>query len=263
MALVHLERRDDVAVITLDRPEARNAVNGPLARALGAAVVEVEADPVLRVAVLTGRVTEPRPVFCAGHDLRTIDDEVSGGDRAATERGGFAGFVTYPRTKPVVAAVDGLATSGGLELVLACDLVVATRRASFALAEVRWNLVAGAGGLFRLAWAVGRATAMDMLLTGEAITAERAHQLGLVGTLVEGGQPEVVEAAVARARLVAAAGPAAVRASRRVCDRAFSLPEDALWQENQRALDDVLGSDDLVEGLQAFADRRTPTFTGR
>ncbi|WP_300400443.1 enoyl-CoA hydratase-related protein [Nocardioides sp.] len=260
MSSVAVEKHGHVAVVRLNRPEARNAFDGPLARALGAAVDQVEEDPQLRVAVLTAAVTEPRPVFCAGHDLRTIEDEFGGGDQAATERGGFAGFVTYPRTKPWVAAVDGLATSGGLEIVLACDLVVATRRSSFALAEVRWGLVAGAGGLFRLPQAVGRAAAMDMLLTGEPIGASRAHQLGLVGTLVDG---DALATALDRARRVAAAGPLAVRASRRVCDRSFSLGEEQLWHESDRALAEIMGSDDLAVGLAGFATRTTPTFAGR
>jgi len=259
MSIVELERRGRVAVITLNRPEVRNAFDGPMARALGAAVDEVEADPEIRAAVLTATVTEPRPVFCAGHDLRTIEDEIAGEETAATERGGFAGFVTYPRTKPVVAAVDGLATSGGLEIVLACDLVVASPRSSFALAEARWNLIAGAGGLFRLPWAVGRATAMDMLLTGEPIDAARAHTLGLVGTLAE----DPLRAALARADVIAANGPQAVAASRRVCDMAFSVPEEELWRANDDAFAAIAHSDDLAVGLAAFSSRTTPEFTGR
>ncbi|WP_181779047.1 enoyl-CoA hydratase-related protein [Pseudonocardia pini] len=260
MPIVELERRGNVAVVTLNRPETRNAFDGPMARALGAAVDEVESDPGVRVAVLTATVTEPRPVFCAGHDLRTIEDEFAGGDPAGTEHGGFAGFVTYPRTKPVVAAVDGLATSGGLEIVLACDLVVATRRASFALAEVRWNLVAGAGGLFRLPRAVGRATAMDMLLTGEAIDAERAYQLGLVSSLVDG---DALGAALDRAERIAAAGPVAVSQSRRVADLACALGERELWAENARAIEAVSGTEDLAAGLAAFTTRSIPRFSGR
>jgi enoyl-CoA hydratase len=259
MSIVKLERRGHVAVITLNRPDVRNAFDGPMARALGAAVDEVEADADIRVSVLTATVTEPRPVFCAGHDLRTIEDEFSGGDTAATEHGGFAGFVTHPRTKPVVAAVDGLATSGGLEIVLACDLVVASPRSSFALAEARWNLIAGAGGLFRLPWAVGRATAMDMLLTGEPIDAARAHALGLVGTMAD----DPLKAALARAEVIAANGPQAVTASRRVCDLAFSLPESELWKANDAALATIAHSDDLAVGLAAFSSRTTPTFSGR
>ncbi|MDQ6522959.1 enoyl-CoA hydratase-related protein [Nocardioides sp. LHD-245] len=260
MSIVELERHGAVAVVTLNRPEVRNAFDGPMARALGAAIDEVEADPGLRAAVLTATITEPRPVFCAGHDLRTIEDEFAGGDQAMTERGGFAGFVTYRRTKPVVAAVDGLATSGGLEIVLACDLVVASRRSSFALAEVRWNLVAGAGGLFRLPWAVGRAAAMDMLLTGDAIDAERAHQLGLVSALVD---TDPTAAALARAERIAGNGPLAVSASMRVCDRAFSDSEAELWAANDAALESIAGSEDLEAGLAAFAGRSTPTFLGR
>lgn len=259
MSLVLLERRGPVAVITLNRPEIRNAFDGPMARALGAAVDEVEADPDLLVSVLAATVTEPRPVFCAGHDLRTIEDEFAGGEQAATERGGFAGITTYARTKPVVAAVDGLATSGGLEIVLSCDLVVATRRSSFALAEVRWNLVAGAGGLFRLPWAVGRATAMDMLLTGEALDAERAHQLGLVGTLVD---TDVVAAAVAKAERIATNGPRAVSESRRVADLAFGASNDDLWAASERAIEVIGVAEDLRAGVAAWSGRGTPAAAG-
>lgn len=259
MAIVEIEIHDRIAVITLNRPSVRNAFDGPMARALGEAIDTVENDPGVQVSVLAAAITEPRPVFCAGHDLTKIEEEFNGGDGAVTERGGFAGFVSYPRTKPIIAAVDGLATSGGMEVVLACDMVVATRRSSFALAEVRWNLVAAAGGLFRLAWAVGRPAAMDMLLTGEPIDAERAYQLGLVGTLVDA---DATAAALGRAELIAANGPTAVRATLRVCSRAFSLPEDQLWAESLRAHEEIVESDDLKKGLEAFQTRRAPTFDG-
>jgi enoyl-CoA hydratase len=203
-------RRDGIAVITLNRPEVRNAFDADMAQALGSAIDELEGDPDLRVGILRATITEPRPVFCAGHDLRTIEIERSGGPRAETDRGGFAGIVTYPRAKPLIAAIDGLATAGGLEIVLACDLVVATRRSSFALAEVRWSLFAGAGGLFRLPWALGRATAMDLILTGDELPAQRAYELGLVGTLVD---DDADAAAMERARRIAANGALAVTVS--------------------------------------------------
>ncbi|GAA1545224.1 enoyl-CoA hydratase/isomerase family protein [Nocardioides humi] len=257
MENVTYEQLGQVAVITLNRPEKRNAIDARMAHAIASALDRVETDPTIRAAVLAATVTEPRPVFCSGHDLTAIPGELEGGELAATSKGGFAGMTRYERTKPLVAAVDGLATSGGLEMVLACDLVVATTRSSFALAEVRWGLVAGAGGLFRLPWAIGPAAAMDMILTGEAIDAQRAYTLGLVGTLVE---DDVVAAAVHRAELVCAHSPAAVTVSRRVADCAFALPETELWALNDRLEHDLLATDEGVgQGLQAFAQRGSAT----
>ena len=254
MAIVDVERRGAVGIITLNRPETRNAIDFEMAQALGAAVEAVERDPDLRVGILRATITEPRPVFCAGHDLRTIESERDGGPRAETELGGFGGLVRYPRTKTLIAAVDGLATSGGLEIVLACDLVVATERSSFALAEVKWGVLAGAGGLFRLPWAVGRATAMDMITTGTPIDAVRAYQLGLVSTLV---QTDVLDAALDRARLIAANGAGAVSASREVANLAFSLGETELWAETEKAISKIIHSPELVAGMAAFANRNS------
>ena len=169
MAPVLYEAVDRIGVITLNRPEARNAVDRELALALEAAVDQLEDDPDLRVGVLTANVDgQTRPVFCAGADLKVIR-ETGSAATLDTERGGFAGFVYREREKPIVVAVDGLATAGGMEIVLAADIVVATTRSSFGLAEVRHNLIAAAGGLFRLPRAIGRAPAMDAILTGEAI----------------------------------------------------------------------------------------------
>ena len=176
-----------VGVITLDRPEARNAVNGDVAAGLEAAVDRLEADDDVWVGILTANTAgQERPVFCAGADLKALN---AGDGRAlGTERGGFAGFVYRERRKPIIAAVDGLATAGGCEIVLASDLVVATTRSAFGLAEAKRNLVAGAGGLFRLPRAIGQAAAMEAILTGEPIPAERAYALGLVSRLVEPGE---------------------------------------------------------------------------
>lgn len=258
MTLVTLERRGPIAIITLDRPDIRNAFDHQMAQALGAELAEVEDDPELRVAILAATVTEPRPVFCAGHDLRTIEDERNGCARAETETGGFGGLTQLARTKPLIAAVDGLATSGGLELVLSCDLVVATRRSSFELAEVRWGLIAGAGGLFRLPWAIGRATAMDMILTGQPIDAERAYALGLVSTLTDS---DVMSAAIGRAELIAAHPATGITASMFVATQAFSQSEDGLWAANNTAIDMIMHSDDLTAGLASFAINGAPRPT--
>ena len=185
--IVTLEVEGHVAVITLNRPEARNAVNGDLARGLEAAIDRLEDDPDLWVGVLAANTAgQERPVFCAGADLK----EISAGNAATlvTRRGGFAGFAYRQRRKPVIAAVDGLATAGGCEIALAADIVVATTRSAFGLAEVKRNLVAGAGGLFRLPRAVGQGPALDMILTGEPMPADRAYQLGLVVASVRAGR---------------------------------------------------------------------------
>jgi len=258
---VRYSASDRVAVITLDRPEARNAVNRDVARGLEAAIDRVEGDPDVWVAVLDANTADQtRPVFCAGADLKVVAETGSAAS-LATKRGGFAGFVFRERVKPIVVAVDGLATAGGLEIVLACDVVVASTRAAFGLAEVTRNLVAGAGGLFRLPRVIGRVPAMDMILTGEPIDASRAYALGLVSRLVEPGA--VFEEAMRVARAIVAAGPLAVRASREVVLAAAQHDDEALQRLSQQKLEAVLTSEDAREGVTAFAEKRPPRWRGR
>jgi enoyl-CoA hydratase len=257
---VIVETRGHVAVITLNRPEARNAVSEALAVGLEAAVDRVEQDDDLWVAVLAASTAgQARPVFCAGADLKAIE----AGQLASlyTERGGFAGFTYRERTKPVVVAVDGLATAGGLEIVLAADLVVATTRSAFGLAEVKRNLVAAAGGLFRLPRAVGQAVAMDAILTGEPIDAQRAYSLGLVSRLVEPG--EALAEALRLAEQIAAAAPLAVRASRRVVRAAATEDDATLRAMSDREIAALMDSADTKEGLTAFIEKRTPRWSAR
>jgi enoyl-CoA hydratase len=261
VAPVLFETVDRVGVITLNRPEARNAVDRELALALEGAVDRLEADADLRVGVLTANVDgQARPVFCAGADLKVIR-ETGTAATLDTERGGFGGFVYREREKPIVVAVDGLATAGGTEIVLAADVVVATTRSAFGLAEVRHNLIAAAGGLFRLPRAIGRAPAMDAILTGEPIDAARAHQLGLVSRLVEPGA--ALDTALDVARAIAAAAPLAVRASRAVVREAAFSDDDALRARSRALLDELLESEDAAEGLRAFAEKRAPEWRGR
>lgn len=256
---VHFEVDGHVGVITLARPEARNAVNVEVARELEAAIDALEADPAVWVGVLLAESTGERPVFCAGADLKAIQ----AGQLAAlhTDRGGFAGFVYRERTKPVVVAVDGLATAGGLEIVLACDLVVASTAAAFGLAEVRRNLIAAAGGLFRLPRAIGQAAAMDAILTGEPISAERAYQLGLVSRLTSPG--EAGAEAMRLAGQIAAAAPLAVRASRQVVLAAATEEDASLQSMSSRLIGELMDTEDTAEGLAAFVEKRAPQWRAR
>jgi enoyl-CoA hydratase len=251
--------RERVAIVTLNRPDARNAVNRDVAAGLESAVDRLEADPKVWVGVLCANTgDQERPVFCAGADLKVIQ-ELGDASPLHTERGGFAGYVFRERVKPIVVAVDGLAVAGGLEIALASDIVVATTRSAFGLPEVKRNLVAAAGGLFRLPRAIGSAVAMDVVLTGEPITAERAYALGLVSRLVEPGQ--ALDEALRVAAQIVDSAPLAVRASRRVV-RDSLRDDDELRALSARLLSEVLDSKDSVEGLAAFAEKRAPQWQG-
>ncbi len=258
--IVEYSSEGRVATITLNRPEARNAVNGDVANGLEAAIDRLEDDPEVWVGILTANTEgQERPVFCAGADLKAINSGQAGS--LGTARGGFAGFVYRERRKPVIVAVDGLATAGGCEIVLAADLVVATNRSAFGLAEVKRNLIAGAGGLFRLPRAIGQAAAMEAILTGEPIPAERAFALGLVSRLVEPGE------ALAEARRLAdqitACAPLAVWASREVVLASAWADDETLRSMTDRAFGTVLASEDTKEGLEAFIEKRPPEWKGR
>jgi enoyl-CoA hydratase len=256
---VDYEVQGRIAVITLNRPEARNAVNGEVARGLEAAIDRLEEDPDVWIAVLAANPGDgDRPVFSAGADLKAINEGRAG--ELATAKGGFAGFVYRERRKPVIAAVDGLATAGGCEIVLACDLVVASTRSGFGLAEVKRNLIAGAGGLFRLPQAIGRNVAMEAILTAEPLSAERAYQLGLVNRLVE---PDQVHAtALALAEQIAGNAPLAVWESRKVVLAAGFEDEETLKKMTDAGFGTVLASADTAEGLSAFIEKRAPNWTG-
>ena len=259
-AIVKYEVQGRVALITLNRPEARNAVNGDVADGLEAAIDQLEADPGVWVGIITANTEgQERPVFCAGADLKAINSGNAAG--LNTKRGGFAGFVYRERTKPVIVAVDGLATAGGCEIVLAADLVVATTRSSFGLAEVKRNLIAGAGGLFRLPRAIGQAAAMEAILTGEPIPAARAYELGLISRLTEPGK--AVEEAMALAGKITEAAPLAVWASRKVVLAAAYSDDETLKQMTNDEFAKVLRSADTKEGLTAFIEKRVPNWQGR
>jgi enoyl-CoA hydratase len=258
--IVQYEKRGRIGLITLNRPEARNAVNGDVAEALEAAIDQLEGDPEVWVGNLTANTEgQERPVFSAGADLKAL----SSGQGAAlnTRRGGFAGFAYRDRVKPVIVAVDGLATAGGCEIVLAADLVVATTRSAFGLAEVKRNLIAGAGGLFRLPRAIGRAAAMETILTGEPLSAQRAYDLGLVNRLVEPGQ--ALDEATRLAEQICAAAPLAVRASRRVVLASAYEDDETLKKMTNDEFAGIIGSEDTKEGLTAFIEKRPPNWQAK
>jgi enoyl-CoA hydratase len=258
--VVLYESTGRVGVITLNRPEARNAVNGDVARGIEAAIDRLEADDDVWVAIITANTEgHERPVFCAGADLKAINSGQAGD--LATKRGGFAGFVYRERKKPVIVAVDGLATAGGCEIVLAADLFVTSKRSAFGLAEAKRNLIAGAGGLFRLPRAIGQAAAMEAILTGEPIPAARAHELGLVSRLAEDG--EALAEAHRLAEQVTACAPLAVWESRAIVLGAATQSDDELIRRTNEAFGRIMASEDTKEGLTAFIEKRTPNWQGR
>jgi enoyl-CoA hydratase len=253
--MIEFEAIGKVALITINRPEARNAVNGAVALGLQDAVERLEADQDLWVGVIAGNGT----VFSAGADLK----EVAAGRAAtlATERGGFAGITRLQRTKPLIAAVDGPALAGGCEIVLTCDLVVASRAASFGIPEVKRSLIAGAGGLFRLPRVLPRNVAMELAITGDPIDAERAYALGLINTLCEPG--DTIDAALELAARVCANAPVAVQLSRAIVLDGMVADDEEAWRITDEATRRVMETEDFAEGPRAFIEKREPVWAGR
>ena len=245
-----------IALVTLNRPAARNAINGEVASRLEAIVDEIEADPDLWVAVLTGA---GRDAFSAGADLK----EVSAGRGASlgTERGGLGGFVFRERSKPWIAAVNGKALAGGCELMLACDLAVASEDAAFGLPEVLRGLIASAGGLYRLPQAMPPRIALELILTAAQLPAREAKAYGLVNHVVPADQ--VIDEALALARRITRNAPVAVRESLAIVKRANDLGETELRALSRQGAQRVQATEDFKEGPRAFIEKREPRWTGR
>lgn len=254
---VLLERRGDhIALVTLNRPQARNAINAASAQALQGIVAATEADPDIWAVVLTGA---PCGTFCAGADLKEV--AAGRGPELFTDPGGFAGLTDAARTKPWIAAVNGRALAGGCELVLACDLVVAAADAAFGLPEVQRGLFAAAGGAYRLPRALPRNLALEMIATGEPIDAARAHALGMVNRLV--AADKVLDSAIELAAQVTRNAPVAVRESLAIARAAADLSDAELKAASAAARNRVAATDDYREGPRAFIEKRAPRWTGR
>lgn len=250
---VRRKETDGVLVLTIDRPKARNAVDRATSEQLADGLDELDRRDDLHVGVLTGG----GGTFCAGMDLKAF----TRGETPVVEGRGFAGLAEALPRKPLIAAVEGYALAGGFEIVLSCDLVVAARSAQFGLPEVRRSLVAAGGGLLRLPRRVPYHQAMEMALTGEPITAERARELGLVNRLVDDGQ--ALACALELARTIAANGPLAVAATKQVLLQAPDWPQDEAFARQHDLTSPVFASADAREGATAFAEKRRPVWTGR
>ncbi|MDX6649784.1 MAG: enoyl-CoA hydratase [Solirubrobacteraceae bacterium] len=247
------ERRGDVLVITLNRPEARNAVNGALAEGIAAALDELDGDDALRVGVLTGAGKG----FSSGMDLKAF----VAGERPYVEDRGFAGITQRSSRKPLIAAIEGFAVAGGFEIALSCDLIVAARGARLGIPEVKRSLVAAAGALFRLPRRIPYHLAMELALTGDPIDAERGHQLGLVNRLAEPG--EALDAALELAAAIVKNGPLALIASKEIVRNASDWTEAEAWEKQGAIAGPVMVSQDAREGAIAFAEKRDPVWKGR
>ncbi|MFD6160969.1 enoyl-CoA hydratase-related protein [Nocardia sp. NPDC060256] len=248
--VVRRERDDRTLIIRLHRPAKRNAFDAAMTAELDCALNEFEDDPELRVAILTGG----DEMFSAGTDLST-------GPGERTARGGEYGVIRRRRRKPLIAAVDGHALGGGMEIVLACDLVVAARTATFALPEPRRGVIATCGGLFRTQRALPLNVAKELLLTGEPLGAERGWHLGFVNVLTAPG--DALDGALEVAERICRNAPVSVRESLTALERVNSADDDAAWQITHDAMTTALASQDAIEGITAFFERREPRWAHR
>jgi enoyl-CoA hydratase len=246
------EKREHVLVLTLNRPQAKNAFNAELSNALSDALDRYEEDAELRVAVLTGAGGS----FSAGMDLKAL---LKGEKSFTKKRGGF-GIMTTPPSKPIIAAIEGYAVAGGLELALCCDLIVATSASKLGLPEVKRGLVAVGGGLFRLPKRIPYHVVMELALTGETLPAERFLQLGLVNKVVPEG--EALSAALELAQRISQNGPLAIAATKQILAKAYEWKEEDAWREQRTLANRALTSKDAIEGSRAFAEKRPPVFRG-
>lgn len=246
------EARDGVLIITLNRPEAKNAANKALSEAVAAALDQLDGDDSLRVGVITGA----GGTFCSGMDLKGF----LMGETPFVPGRGFAGITEAPPQKPLIAAVNGYALAGGFEIMLACDLVVANKDAKFGIPEAKRGLAAAAGGLVRLPRQIPPRLAMELALTGDFITAGRAYEMGLINRVTEG---DALDAALELAASITANGPLAVAASKRIIRDSREWNEADMWRKQGESLGNLFMTEDAREGAAAFAQKRKPEWKGR
>ena len=251
MSEVLTEVRDGILIITINRPEAKNAMSKAAAEGIAAALEQLDADNDLRVGIVTGA----GGTFCSGMDLKGF---LRGEVLYAPGRG-FGGITQKSAAKPLIAAVDGFALAGGLEVAIACDMIVANENAKFGIPEVKRGLAAAAGGLMRLPKKIPPHIAMELALTGDFIDAKRAHELGLVNRLTSG---PALDAALELAQIVAGNGPLAVKKSKQVMVESAEWSEAEMWQKQNDTLGNLFASNDAREGAAAFAEKRKPNWTG-
>lgn len=252
MSEVLTEARDGVLIVTLNRPEARNAANRALAEGVAAAMDTLDSDNSLRVGIITGA----GGTFCSGMDLKAFLT----GEMPSVKGRGFAGLTEAPPKKPLIAAVDGYALAGGFEIMLACDLVVANKDAKFGIPEAKRGLAAAAGGLVRLPRQINPRLAMELALTGDFITAQRAYDIGLINRVTNG---VALDAALDLAASITANGPLAVAASKRAIVESGDWAEADMWKKQAELLGNLFMSEDAREGAAAFAQKRKPDWKGR
>jgi enoyl-CoA hydratase len=248
-----VEREDAVQVITINRPDQKNAMTRAAGELIAHALDELDRDSAVSVGVLTGA----GGTFCSGMDLKRF----AAGELASVPGRGLGGLTERPPAKPLIAAVEGWAVAGGFELVLACDLVVAARGAKFGLPEIRRGLVARGGGLFRLPRLIPRAIAMELILTGDTVTADRAHALGIVNRVVDDGM--ALAEALAFAHQIASNAPLALAASKQVVLESADWPLSESFDLQLPITESVFASEDAREGANAFAEKRPAVWTGR
>lgn len=251
-APVLTEARGPVLVITLNRPEAKNAANKALAEGVAAGLDRLDGEDQFTVGIVTGA----GGTFCSGMDLKGF----LRGETPSIPGRGFAGLTQKPPKKPLIAAVDGFALAGGMELALACDMIVANKNAKFGIPEVKRGLAAAAGGLIRMPRQMPYRIAMEFALTGDFFSAERAYQLGLVNRLTDG---PALEGALELAAAIGANGPLAVKASKQVVAESRLWTEDEMWGRQQAIVGSVFTSEDAREGAAAFAEKRAPNWKGK
>ncbi|ARP80494.1 enoyl-CoA hydratase [Bordetella genomosp. 9] len=252
--LIEVAVEDGIQTITINRPDARNAINLETAQAMAAALDQLDKDPAVRIGILTGA----NNTFSSGMDLKAFGQR---GERPLIPGRGFAGLNEAPPKKPLIAAVEGYALAGGFEMALACDLLVAARNASFGLPEVKRGLVAGSGGMLRLPRRLPYHIAMEIILTGDMLGAERAHAFGLVNRLTEPGK--ALDEAKALARTIVENGPLAVQTAKSIVSQAVDWEQAGMFDRQRPLIAHIFTSADAKEGALAFAEKRKPVWQGK